>query len=75
MIENVLSIQAAPGEITVAVYTFSHEKGEPMPYRVKIPSKSVSLRHVKDFLPKKGAFRCYILLLQFCYKFPPSEEA
>jgi len=51
--------QAAPGEITVAVYTFSHEKGEPMPYRVKIPTKSVSLRHVKDFLPKKGAFRFY----------------
>jgi len=51
--------QAVPGEITVAVYTFSHEKGEPMPYRVKIPTKSVSLRHVKDFLPKKGAFRFY----------------
>ena len=43
----------------MAVYTFSHEKGEPMPYRVKIPTKSVSLRHVKDFLPKKGAFRYY----------------
>ena len=39
------------------VYTFSHEKGEPMPYRIKIPSKSVTLRHVKEFLPKKGAFR------------------
>ena len=52
-------LQAVPGEITVAVYTFSHEKGEPMPYRVKIPTKSVSLRHVKDFLPKKGAFRYY----------------
>merc|ERR1719206_1500578 len=51
--------QAVPGEVTVAVYTFSHEKGEPMPYRVKIPTKSVSLRHVKDFLPKKGAFRFY----------------
>ena len=51
--------KAVPGEITVAVYTFSHEKGEPMPYRVKIPTKSVSLRHVKDFLPKKGAFRYY----------------
>jgi len=49
----------APTEFTVAVYTFSHEKGEPMPYRIKIPSKNVSLRHVKDFLPKKGAFRFY----------------
>ena len=48
---------AAAGEVTVAVYTFSHEKGEPMPYRVKIPSTRVTLRHVKDFLPKKGAFR------------------
>lgn len=52
--------QAAPAaEVTVAVYTFSHEKGEPMPYRIKIPSKKVTLRHVKDFLPKKGAFRFY----------------
>merc|ERR1712107_897669 len=42
---------AAPGELTIAVYTFSHEKGEPMPYRIKIPSK--------EFLPKKGAFRFY----------------
>jgi len=49
----------APTEFTVAVYTFSHEKGEPMPYRIKIPSKSVSLRHVKEYLPKKGAFRFY----------------
>ena len=48
---------ANPGELTIAVYTFSHEKGEPMPYRIKIPSKSVTLRHVKEFLPKKGAFR------------------
>jgi hypothetical protein len=38
------------------VYTFSHEK-EPMPYRIKIPSKSVTLRAVKDLLPKKGTFR------------------
>jgi len=49
----------APTEFTVAVYTFSHEKGEPMPYRIKIPSKNVSLRQVKEFLPKKGAFRFY----------------
>lgn len=48
-----------PADITVAVYTFSHEKGEPMPYRVKIPARAVSLRHVKDYLPKKGAFRFY----------------
>merc|ERR1719232_1190561 len=45
--------------VTIAVYTFSHEKGEPMPYRIKIPTKNVTLRHVKDFLPKKGAFRFY----------------
>ena len=44
-------------DIPLSVYTFSHEKGEPMPYRIKIPSKKVTLRHVKDFLPKKGAFR------------------
>ena len=62
-VNETIHFQAAPGEITVAVYTFSHEKGEPMPYRVKIPTKSVSLRHVKDFLPKKGAFRCHILLV------------
>lgn len=30
-----------------------------MPYRIKIPSKNVSLRHVKEYLPKKGAFRFY----------------
>ena len=40
-----------------SVYTFSHEKGEPMPYRIKIPAKNVTLRQVKEFLPKKGAFR------------------
>ena len=49
--------QQQTADLTVAVYTFSHEKGEPMPYRIKIPSKNVTLRHVKDFLPKKGAFR------------------
>jgi len=48
-----------PTELTVAVYTFSHEKGEPMPYRIKIPSKAVTLKQVKEFLPKKGAFRFY----------------
>lgn len=48
-----------PAEVTVAVYTFSHEKGEPMPYRIKIPTKLVTLKAVKDFLPKKGAFRFY----------------
>lgn len=41
----------------ISVYTFSHEKGEPMPYRIKIPAKNVTLRQVKEFLPKKGAFR------------------
>ena len=50
-----------------------------MPYRVKIPTKSVSLRHVKDFLPKKGAFRYHLLLvlissfgrclMNFCFRF------
>ena len=48
-----------------------------MPYRVKIPTKSVSLRHVKDFLPKKGAFRCHILLVLIYLiwqEFPPSPE-
>jgi len=50
---------ANPADITVAVYTFSHEKGEVMPYRVKIPIKPVTLRLVKDYLPKKGAFRFY----------------
>jgi len=45
-------------ETTVAVYTFSHER-EPMPYRIKIPSKAVTLKAVKDLLPKKGAFRFY----------------
>lgn len=45
-------------DFTVAVYTFSHEK-EPMPYRIRIPTKSVTLKAVKDLLPKKGAFRFY----------------
>jgi hypothetical protein len=44
------------------VYTFSHER-EPMPYRIKIPSKSVTLRAVKDLLPKKGTFRYSCLFL------------
>lgn len=48
-----------PTEVTVAVYTFCHERGEPMPYRIKIPTKLVTLKAVKDFLPKKGAFRFY----------------
>ena len=59
----------------VAVYTFIYEKGERIPYRVKILTKSVSLRHVKDFLPKRGAFRCYIFFNQLGYQFPPFEEA
>lgn len=46
------------GDFTVAVYTFSHEK-EPMPYRIRIPTKSVTLKAVKDLLPKRGAFRFY----------------
>lgn len=45
-------------EFTVAVYTFSHEK-EPMPYRIRIPTKPVTLKAVKDLLPKKGAFRFF----------------
>jgi hypothetical protein len=50
------------------VYTFSHER-EPMPYRIKIPSKSVTLRAVKDLLPKKGTFRysCLFLIGQYEY--------
>lgn len=71
--------QAAPGEVTVAVYTFSHEKGEPMPYRVKIPARAgtVTLRHVKEFLPKKGAFRFYFKTSvdgDMCYE-EETEEA
>jgi hypothetical protein len=54
-----------PGEVTVAVYTFSHERGEPMPYRVKIPARQVTLRYVKDFLPKKGAFRYHPCLQDY----------
>ena len=48
------------------MYTFSHEK-EPMPYRIRIPTKSVTLRAVKDLLPiKKGSFRyAYIVVLSF----------
>jgi len=50
---------AAPGaEFTVAVYTFSQEK-EPMPYRIKIYTKHVTLANVKELLPKKGSFRFY----------------
>ena len=45
-------------EFTTAVYKFPQEK-EDMPYRVKIPGKFVTLRHVKEFMPKKGAFRYY----------------
>lgn len=56
---NTLRKPSASQDVTVAVYTFSHEKGEPMPYRIKIPAKNVTLRQVKDFLPKKGAFRFY----------------
>ena len=45
-------------EFTTAVYKFPQER-EDMPYRVKIPGKSVTLRHVKEYMPKKGAFRYY----------------
>ena len=38
-----------------------------MPYRIRIPTKSVTLRAVKDLLPiKKGSFRyAYIVVLSF----------
>ena len=56
IVENDLKVNISH-HFSISVYTFSHEKGEPMPYRIKIPTKNVTLRHVKDFLPKKGAFR------------------
>ena len=48
----------ATTEFTTAVYKFPQER-EDMPYRVKIPGKFVTLRHVKEYMPKKGAFRYY----------------
>ena len=48
----------AATEFTTAVYKFPQER-EDMPYRVKIPGKFVTLRHVKEYMPKKGAFRYY----------------
>lgn len=41
-------------EYTTAQYHFADEK---IPYRVKIPSKLVTLKLFKEHLPKKGNFR------------------
>lgn len=41
-------------EYTFAVYTFGDEK---IPYRTKIPGKRLTLKHFKEYLPKKGNFR------------------
>lgn len=41
-------------DYTFAVYTFGDEK---IPYRTKIPGKRLTLKHFKEYLPKKGNFR------------------
>lgn len=41
-------------EYTYAVYTFGDEK---IPYRTKIPHRRPTLKHFKEYLPKKGNFR------------------
>lgn len=41
-------------DYTVAVYTFGDEK---IPYRTKIQGKRLTLKHYKDYSPKKGNFR------------------
>lgn len=51
-------------EYTYAVYRFGDEK---IPYRAKIPGKQLTLKHFKEYLPKKGNFRycfCFSFLLK-----------
>lgn len=45
---------SASEEYTFAVYTFGDEK---IPYRTKIPGKRLTLKHFKEYSPKKGNFR------------------
>lgn len=43
-------------DFTYAVYIFEDEK---LPFRTKLPSKRPTLKHFKDFSPKKGNFRYF----------------
>ncbi|XP_031628207.1 axin-like [Contarinia nasturtii] len=43
-------------DYTIAVYTFSDED---IPYRIKIQGERLTLKHFKEYLPKKGNFRYY----------------
>ena len=53
-----LPVTSETMEFTMAVYKYPQEK-EDVPYRVRIPGKTVTLRQVKDQEPKKGSFRYY----------------
>lgn len=46
-----------PIESTVAMYTYLDED---LPYRSKLPSLQPTLRQFKEYLPKKGNFRCVL---------------
>lgn len=50
------SSSAASIECTVVTFTFGDE---PVPYRSKIPGRTVTLKQFKDILPKKGNYKYY----------------
>lgn len=41
-------------EYTNALYNFAEEK---FPFRIKLPSKRPTLKHFKEYMPKKGNYR------------------
>ncbi|CAG9763118.1 unnamed protein product [Ceutorhynchus assimilis] len=43
-------------ELTTVVFSFCDEQ---FPYRTKIPGTQITLRHFKDYLPKKGNYRFF----------------
>ena len=52
--EGGASSSAASIECTVVTFTFGDE---PVPYRSKIPGRTVTLKQFKDILPKKGNYK------------------
>lgn len=46
--------QQAVEEVTTVVFSFCDEQ---FPYRTKIPGAQITLKQLKEYLPKKGNYR------------------
>lgn len=50
------------GDFTIVVFSFCDEQ---FPYRTKIPGHNVTLKQFKEYLPKKGSYRCVTSSIDF----------